>query len=251
LTNKYAIDRERVDSQVVIWALAVVTYRPAITSMLYVQLLRRDYIRELMDAGIRNVYCADAIKLGLLGHSLVTPGVATLLSNVIRTYTQRAANYSLSYDWRDEYFTGCCHGVRSAPLRSFAGKTYLTAACENFSSSHAVLFGVETSASESGFDQSLPGANRITKIISSWNDTIGVDDIGFFISSSILDSDKLLSRDNYARDDAEQSTFHSESLLTDETHGNACTSGALPCGHLHECQCSIDALRNHYIVVVW
>jgi voltage-gated potassium channel len=175
-TDKAATDVAAVDMSVVLQALAVVDYAPALCDRIYVQVIRSSAKHHLKLAGIHNVVPIEGLKHSVIGRSGAAPGLTTLLAHLLTSYSptllppgfKRAADIS---GWRREYLHGAWQQLRAQSLSSYAGHHVGHVTAGIFLANGATLFALETQVRNRRRIIVKPDTRRMVRN----------DDVGYFI----------------------------------------------------------------------
>jgi voltage-gated potassium channel len=175
-TDKAATDVAAVDMSVVLQALAVVDYAPALCDRVYVQVIRSSAKHHLKLAGIHNVVPIEGLKHSVIGRSGAAPGLTTLLAHLLTSYSptllppgfKRAADIS---GWRREYLHGAWQQLRAQSLSSYAGHHVGHVTAGIFLANGATLFALETQVRNRRRIIVKPDTRRMVRN----------DDVGYFI----------------------------------------------------------------------
>ena len=125
------------DSSAILKAIALSEYVPHVR--VYTQTLHRRNIGHMAAAGADVVLCVDEIKMGIFALSCISPGTCTLLTNLVRSYS----DVDGTTGWTHEYAYGFSQEVYvEVVAKPLAGKTFAQAALTIYQSLDAMAFGV-------------------------------------------------------------------------------------------------------------
>jgi hypothetical protein len=103
-----------------------------------------------MQAGKR-IICIHEMKMSLLGVNAWSPGLSTLLCNLIMTTDNAPLEGVGLLPWQQEYWYGMTHEIYRCPFSPFFnGKTFREAASIVFQATSSVLFALQVSDGQGG-----------------------------------------------------------------------------------------------------
>lgn len=133
------------DSQTVLRALNVRAFNPAAT--LFVQILEPRNQCHVAVAGVPvgNILCVGRTKLSMIGMSVQLPGVATMVMNLVKSTSQRAASKATDSGdlWRSEYADGLTQEIYYVDCpEAYMGMPFTTVVLQVYDEFDIVVFGL-------------------------------------------------------------------------------------------------------------
>ncbi|KNC47153.1 uncharacterized protein AMSG_03581 [Thecamonas trahens ATCC 50062] len=190
--DQLAAAANREDSSVILKAIALSEYVPHVR--VYTQTLHRRNIGHMAAAGADVILCVDEIKMGLLAQSCLAPGLCTLITNLVRSYSDVGGTAG----WTHEYTYGISQEVYvevAAPRLS--GLTFAAAAAAIYAELSAITFAVFVYVRgqpqvwlNPGHDYVIAAGDRLFIIAQSKRNLAS----SFFVSSAVLREQAMAAR---------------------------------------------------------
>eukprot|EP01080_Neovahlkampfia_damariscottae_P001983 gene1983-1491_t len=136
------------DSSVLLMAKTIKNYRNVLP--IYAQTLNLKYKEFLLQIGVNVVICLDDFRYKILGQSLVSPGLASLIGTLISSHSFKEDIIKKEKTpWKSEYYHGAMTGIYKTSISSYYNNyDFIEFARECKSKFDIYVFGIETKGSK-------------------------------------------------------------------------------------------------------